>query len=102
VSLDSLLVTTPPEYADEVIAVIEKSGVRMEKVGFVREGPGISRLIQNGVEGEFVPKFREAPYTLLKKVVDRSGRDFQEMIMGIDRATTAARAKKDRILAKLR
>jgi hydrogenase expression/formation protein len=54
------------------------------------------------VEGEFVPKFREAPYTLLKKVVDRSDRDFQEMIKGIDRATIAARAKKDRVLAKLR
>ena len=48
-----------------------------------------------------MPKFREAPYTPLKKVVDRPGRDFEEMKRGIDRAAEAARAKKERVLAKL-
>ena len=67
----------------------------------VREGPGVSRLIRNGAEGEFMPKFREAPYTPLKKVVDRPGREFDVMKKGIDRAAAAARAKKDRVLAKL-
>ncbi|MCZ9319244.1 MAG: AIR synthase-related protein, partial [Methanocorpusculum sp.] len=102
VSLDALLVVAPPEYVDEIIAVVAKAGVRMEKIGFVREGPGVSRLIRNGTEGEFMPKFREAPYTPLKKVVDRPGREFDEMKKGIDRAAAAARAKKDRVLAKLR
>lgn len=101
VSLDALLVVAPPEYADEIIAEVAKAGVRMEKIGFVREAPGVSRLIKNGVEGEFMPKFREAPYTPLKKVVDRPGRDFEEMKRGIDRAAEAARAKKERVLAKL-
>jgi hydrogenase expression/formation protein len=67
----------------------------------VREGPGVSRLIKDGVEGEFLPKFREAPYTPVKKVVDRPGRDFDEMKKGIDRAADAARAKKERVLKRL-
>ncbi|HKL98185.1 MAG TPA: AIR synthase-related protein [Methanocorpusculum sp.] len=101
VSLDALLVIAPPEFADEIIRVVGSAGVRMERIGFVREGPGVSRLIKNGVEGEFLPKFREAPYTPLKKVVDRPGRDFDEMKKGVDRAAEAAREKKERVLKKL-
>lgn len=102
VSLDALLVVVPPVYADEIIEVVGKAGVRMERIGFVREGPGVSRLVRKGVEGEFLPKFREAPYTPLKKVVDRPGRDFEEMKKGIDRAAVAAREKKERVLARLK
>jgi hydrogenase expression/formation protein len=101
VSLDALLVIAPPEYADEIIRVVATAGVRMERIGCVREGPGVSRLVKNGVEGPFQPKFREAPYTPLKKVVDRPGRDFDEMKRGIDRAADAALAKKQRMLKKL-
>ena len=101
VSLDALLVIAPPEYADEIIRVVGTAGVLMERIGFVREGPGVSRLIKDGVEGEFLPKFREAPYTPVKKVVDRPGRDFDEMKKGIDRAADAARAKKERVLKRL-
>ncbi|MEA5037111.1 Selenide, water dikinase [bioreactor metagenome] len=101
VSLDALLVIAPPEYADEIIRVVGTAGVSMERIGFVREGPGVSRLIRNGTEGEFLPKFREAPYTPVKKVVDRPGRDFDEMKKGIDRAADAARAKKERMLKRL-
>ncbi|WP_319378377.1 AIR synthase-related protein [uncultured Methanocorpusculum sp.] len=101
VSLDALLVIAPPEYADEIIRVVGTAGVQMERIGFVREGPGVSRLIKDGVEGEFQPKFREAPYTPVKKVVDRPGRDFDEMKKGIDRAADAARAKKERMLKRL-
>ncbi|ABN07017.1 AIR synthase related protein [Methanocorpusculum labreanum Z] len=101
VSLDALLVIVPPEYADEVIRVVGTADVPMERIGFVREGPGVSRLIKDGVEGEFLPKFREAPYTPVKKVVDRPGRDFEEMKKGIDRAADAARAKKERVLKRL-
>ncbi|HJJ37558.1 MAG TPA: AIR synthase-related protein, partial [Methanocorpusculum sp.] len=101
VSLDALLVIAPPEYADEIIRVVGTAGVKMERIGFVREGPGVSRLIKDGVEGEFLPKFREAPYTPVKKVVDRPGRDFDEMKKGIDRAADAARAKKERVLKRL-
>jgi hydrogenase expression/formation protein len=101
VSLDALLVIAPPEFADEIIRVVGTAGVPMERIGFVREGPGVSRLIKDGVEGEFLPKFREAPYTPVKKVVDRPGRDFEEMKKGIDRAADAARAKKERVLKRL-
>ncbi|MDO5845958.1 MAG: AIR synthase-related protein [Methanocorpusculum sp.] len=102
VSLDALLVIAPPEYADEIIRVVAEAGVRMERIGYVRSGEGVARLVKNGEEGAFQPKFREAPYTPLKKVVDRPGRNFDEMKRGIDRAAEAARAKKERMLKKLR
>lgn len=101
VSLDALLVIAPPEYADEIIRVVGEAGVRMERIGYVREGEGVARLVKDGVEDAFTPKFREAPYTPLKKVVDREGRDFEEMKKGIDRAADAAKAKKARILQRL-
>ncbi|HJJ52581.1 MAG TPA: hypothetical protein O0X55_05530, partial [Methanocorpusculum sp.] len=101
VSLDALLVIAPPEYADEIIRVVGEAGVRMERIGYVREGEGVARLVKDGVEDAFTPKFREAPYTPLKRVVDREGRDFEEMKKGIDRAADAAKAKKARILQRL-
>ncbi len=102
VSLDALLVIAPPEYADEIIRVVGGAGVRMERIGYVRSGEGTARLVKDGTEGPFAPKFREAPYTPLKKVVDRPGRDFEEMKAGIDRAAAAAKAKKERMVARLK
>ncbi|MBE6506520.1 MAG: hypothetical protein E7Z72_01155 [Methanocorpusculum parvum] len=102
VSLDALLVIAPGKYADEIIRVVGEAGVAMKKIGFVREGEGAARIIKDGIEDAFCPKFREAPYTPLKKVVDRKGRDFEEMKQGIDRAADAAKAKKERILARLK
>ena len=97
VSLDALLVIAPPEYADEIIRVVGEAGVRMERIGYVREGEGVARLVKDGVEDAFTPKFREAPYTPIKKVVDSKVRDFDEMRKGIDRAADAAKAKKERV-----
>ena len=88
----------PPEYADEIILVVGEAGVRMERIGYVREGEGVARLVKDGVEDAFTPKFREAPYTPIKKVVDSKVRDFEEMRKGIDRAADAAKAKKERVL----
>lgn len=102
VSLDALLVIVPPEYADDVIRTVGEVGVKMMPIGFVREGVAEARLIKDGAEGPFKPKFREAPYTPLKKVVDKKTRDFDEMKTRIDRAADAAIEKKLRVLRRLR
>ncbi|MCP1714623.1 hydrogenase expression/formation protein [Methanocalculus alkaliphilus] len=102
VSLDSLLVVVPPDAADRVLEVIRNQGVAVEIIGIAEEGEAESVLKSGGKEVDFSPKFREAPYTPLKKVVDTRTGDFEAMKKEVDRAAAAARMKKERILKRLR
>jgi len=102
VSLDALLVVAPPEAADEIQASVGSAGVRMHKIGYVEAGRPESVLVSGGREHDFSPRFRESAYTPVKKVVDTSVRDFDEMKQGVLRASEAAIQKKQRILARLK
>jgi len=102
VSLDALLIVAPPEYVDEVMAVIRGAGVPIERIGYVEEGPAASVLLSGGKECDFQPRFRESAYTPVKKVVDTEPRDFDEMKKRVEQAADAAVAKKKRILERLR
>jgi hydrogenase expression/formation protein len=102
VSLDALLVVAPREAAAEIIRVVETAGVRMREIGYVEEGTPESVLSIGGEIHDFTPRFREAAYTPVKKVVDEEKRDFEEMKAGVERAASAALAKKERILERLR
>ena len=101
VSLDALLVVAPPSAAEKIISVVGSAGVRMEKIGYVEEGPASSALLSDGVETDFHPRFRESAYTPVKKVVDTDERDFDEMKAKVARAGDAACEKKKRVLARL-
>jgi hydrogenase expression/formation protein len=101
VSLDALLVVAPPAAADAICAVVRSAGVRMERIGYVEEGPAESVLRVGGRDHDFLPRFRESAYTPVKKVVDTEPRDFEEMKERIARAAEAARAKKERILESI-
>jgi len=101
VSLDALLIVVPPEYADEVMAVIRGADVPIERIGYVEEGPAASVLLSGGEEHDFQPRFRESAYTPVKKVVDTEPRDFDEMKERVSRAADAAVAKKIRVLERL-
>ncbi|HVP25466.1 MAG TPA: AIR synthase-related protein [Methanomicrobiales archaeon] len=102
VSLDALLVVAPPEAAPGILRVVKGCGVPMEEVGRVEHGRPESVLVVDGREQDFSPRFRESPYTPVKKVVDRRVKDFEAMKKGVDLAAEAAIAKKKRILARLR
>ncbi|NVO67786.1 AIR synthase-related protein [Methanofollis tationis] len=102
VSLDALLIVVPPEYVDEVTAVIRGAGVPIERIGYVEAGPAASVLLSGGKECDFQPRFRESAYTPVKKVVDTEPRDFDEMKKRVEQAADAAVAKKKRILERLR
>jgi hydrogenase expression/formation protein len=56
----------------------------------------------DGKESDFSPRFRESAYTPVKKVVDTSMRDFEEMKKGVLRAADSAIQKKQRVLQNLR
>lgn len=102
VSLDALLITAPPDAAHSIMEVIRGAGVRVEEIGSVEEGsPGAFLLTGKGLR-DFTPRFRESAYTPVKKVVDRGGRDFEEMKAAVEAAALAAMQKKERMVARLR
>jgi hydrogenase expression/formation protein len=102
VSLDALLVVAPPAAADAICEVVRSAGVRMERIGYVENGPAESVLRIGGEDHDFLPRFRESAYTPVKKVVDTEPRDLEEMKEQVARAAEAARKKKERILASIR
>ncbi len=102
VSLDALLIVAPESFAAEIIRVIQSTGVNCREIGMVEKGKPASVLVTNGKEHDFQPRFRESAYTPVKKVVDAEATDFEEMKKGVLRASQAAIAKKERVLARLR
>ncbi|MGB8310013.1 MAG: AIR synthase-related protein [Methanoregula sp.] len=102
VSLDALLIVAPESSAAEIIRVIKATGVNCRMIGNVEPGKPESVLVTEGKEHDFQPRFRESAYTPVKKVVDTEAADFEEMKKGVVRASKAAIAKKERVLAQLR
>ncbi len=101
VSLDAMLVVAPQEAIADIRRVIEGAGVRTAEIGYVEEGSAEPVLIRNGVRTEFQPRFREAAYTPLKKLVEKESRDFEEMRAGVDRAAQAAISKKNLMIQRI-
>ncbi|AEF96560.1 AIR synthase-related protein [Methanotorris igneus] len=97
VSIDSLLIIAPEEYADEI-----RRKAKAEIVGEVREG-NESYIIDDGKKIPLVPKFREAAYTPVKKVVgEQKPEDFEEMKERVRKACDEAIKKKDFVLKLLK
>ncbi len=101
VSLDSLLIVTPPGSAHGIIRTVEGAGVRIAEIGRVEKGPAEAVLLVDGNETDFTPKFRESAYTPVKKVVDTHARNFDEMKTQVTSAADAAIEKKLRIISRL-
>lgn len=102
VSLDALLITAPPAGAPSIMKVIRDAGVRIEEIGAVEPGtPGAFLRVDNGLH-DFTPRFREAAYTPVKKVVDTRARDFSIMKQAVEDAAAAAIEKKERMVRRLK
>jgi hydrogenase expression/formation protein len=102
VSLDALLIIAPRENAEAIMAAVKSKGVKVEVVGEVMEGSG-AYLMENGVERDFTPKFRESAYTPVKKVVgEETPMTFEEMKKKVDEAALHAIQKKERMIARIR
>lgn len=102
VSLDALLIVAPPEVSQEICHVVKSAGVKMHEIGYVEQGKPESVLKIDGKENDFSPRFRESAYTPVKKVVDTTMRDFDEMKEGVLHASEAALQKKKRVLHDLK
>jgi hydrogenase expression/formation protein len=101
VSLDAMLVVAPKDAISAIRTVLEEAGVRTAEIGYVEEGKAEPILVRDGKRGEFNPRFREAAYTPLKKLVDKESRDFEEMRKGVDRAALNAIEKKQRMIDRI-
>ncbi len=102
VSLDALLIIAPPENAEEIMKAVRSKGVMIDIVGEVKEGNG-AYLVENGVEKDFTPKFRESAYTPVKKVVgEDTPMTFEEMKKKVDEAAINAIKKKERMVARIK
>jgi len=80
---------------------VKSAGVMMHEIGYVEKGRSESVLLVDGKENDFSPRFRESAYTPVKKVVDTTMRDFDEMKEGVLHASEAAIQKKKRVLDTL-
>jgi len=101
ISLDALLIVAPPDAIPGITEVVESAGVKISQIGEVQDKNGIGATLIDidGNAQDFTPKFREAPYTPVKKVVDKQSRPFAEMKEGVHRAAQEAIAKKKRIIS---
>ncbi len=102
VSLDAMLVVAPENAITGIRRIIEGAGVRTAEIGCVEEGNAEPVLIRGGTRMEFRPRFREAAYTPLKKLVDKESRNYEEMREGVDRAAASAIAKKKRMIVRMK
>lgn len=102
VSIDALLIIAPPEEAKAVSRAIRGSGVAVEEIGRVERGSGAELHLDGGVT-DFAPRFREAAYTPIKKVVGQEAHsDVAEMKRLVAAAALKAVEKKRRFVERIR
>ncbi|NHI91735.1 MAG: hypothetical protein EAX96_04465 [Candidatus Lokiarchaeota archaeon] len=104
VSLDSLLIFTPPSITNYILKACSEINVKITKIGVVKEkGSGITLITKAG-ETQLIPKFRESAYTKIKKIIgenlsDDKKKEFEKRIIN---SKNLALEKKDRVLDWIR
>ncbi len=102
VSIDALLIIAPPEEAGVISKIIKGAGVAVDEIGRVEAGEG-AKLHIDGRISDFSPRFREAAYTPIKKVIGQDAkRDVEEMTRLVDLAAKNAVEKKRRFVNKIK
>ncbi len=100
-SLDSLLIFTPPRLTERVLGELSKNNIRAAVVGAVEKGGGCFGM-RGGVERPLKPLFRESPYTKLKKLVGTdTPKAKKQMERSLERAARSIIRKKSRVVAQI-
>ena len=100
VSLDSLLIICPEDAVSEVEKVLNGK-IKIDEIGRVEGGEG-SEIVIDGRMEEFVPKFRESPYTPVKKIVGGYSKNSDMMREKVRIAADRAIKKKEKMIGILR
>ncbi|WP_461436350.1 AIR synthase-related protein [Methanosphaera sp.] len=103
VSIDSLMVIAPANLVDVIVDSLTESNIGVDVIGVVNDSGVTTIESADGEVNVLVPKFREAAYTPVKKVVDLlDSVDFDEGAAEIDRVTREIISKKDEIVRWIR
>lgn len=103
VSIDALMIIAPPEKYPVIREALDDSGIECAIVGYVNDTGRVTIEDADGKVSNFSPKFREAAYTPVKKVVeDLYDIDIEESKKAIDTATAESIRKKDEIVRWIR
>jgi len=100
VSMDALLIFCPENVVDPVLDCIKRIGVKIDVIGEVINTPKKGILIdKTGEEKDLHPKFREAAYTKIKKVVGETApKDKEEMMRRTKEAARLAVEKVEKVV----
>jgi hydrogenase expression/formation protein len=99
VSIDSLLLTSPEKHVDDLLNYMKKNKIKLDIIGRVEKGKSVYLEHKNKsskiVKEKLSPKFREEPYTPIKKIVDRPPSDFERMKKKLGKSALDAKSKKE-------
>ena len=102
VSLDALLLITPPHAAEKIIQLLSKHNIQARIIGEVTAGSGTELITPDGIT-DFTPRFRESAYTPVKKILgERTPGNYQQMQNRIDDAAAKAIYKKQQMVNRIR
>ena len=105
VSIDSLLLCVDKRIVDKISEAFEEKGVRYEIVGRVEDkysSAGSVFVEKDGKRTVLQPKYREAPYTPIKKVASRkkpSKSEFEEIKSILKECAACSISKKEAVKA---
>lgn len=98
ISTDSILVAAPSSSVDDVIDVVAEAGGTLTLVGRVERGRGEVFVEGDGTVERLGARFREEPYTPLKRVVARRETPLDSLDDAVAAAAREARAKMERVV----
>lgn len=103
VSIDSIMIIADKNYADDILDLLRSNHIRAGIIGEVTDSGKSFVENSDGNISVLTPKFREAAYTPIKKIIDEiSDVDFDECRCILDEKTCESIAKKDKIVEKIR
>ena len=101
VSLDALLLITPPHAAEKIIQLLRRHNIQARIIGEVTAGSGTELITPDGIT-DFTPRFRESAYTPVKKILgERTPGNYQQMQNRIDDAAAKAIYKKQQMVDRI-
>ena len=98
VSIDSLMIIIDAKAKEDILELLNKNNVKCDIIGEITD-TGKTLIEYDDRTEELKPKFREAAYTPIKKVVDNLyDENYDENIKIIDEATRSAINKKNEVV----
>ncbi|AWX33021.1 AIR synthase-related protein [Methanosphaera sp. BMS] len=102
VSIDSLMIIVDGQAKDEILELLTKNNIKCDVIGQITNTSKTIIEYEDKCE-ELTPKFREAAYTPIKKVVDNLyDENYDENIKIIDKATLSAINKKNKVVKHIK